>query len=90
MSGPPSETSRCKIVFLNDDFTPMEFVIQILEDIFQMSREQATTAMVNTHRQGTFAVAVMDRAEAEATARTILERARAAGHPFQCVLQAEG
>ena len=87
MSGSASESPRCKIVFLNDDFTPMEFVIETLQDVFSMSKEQATEAMLSTHRRGTFPVAEMDRAEAEATVNTIHERARAAGHPFKCVLQ---
>lgn len=90
MSGPASETSRREIVFLNDDYTPMEFVIHILEDIFKMDRDQATQAMLTTHRRGTFPVAVMAKLEAEATVNTIHERARAAGHPFKCVLREEG
>ena len=89
MSGPGTETSRYEIVFLNDDNTPMEFV-HILEDIFKMDRDQATRAMLTTHRRGTFPVAVMDKAEAEATVSTIHGRARAAGHPFKCVSRQEG
>jgi ATP-dependent Clp protease adapter protein ClpS len=45
--------------------------------------------MLTTHRRGKFPIAVMNRAEAEATVNTIHERARAAGHPFKCVLQEE-
>ena len=89
MSGPSSESPRFSIVFLNDDFTPMEFVIHVLEDIFKMNREQSTEVMLNTHRRGTYPVAVMERAQAEATVNTIHERSRAAGHPFKCVLREE-
>jgi ATP-dependent Clp protease adaptor protein ClpS len=84
-----SETPRYEIVFLNDDFTPMEFVVQILQDVFKMSKEQATQAMLETHRRGTHAIAVMDKAKAEATVKLIHERARAAKHPFQCILREE-
>ena len=89
MSGPANEAPRFAIVFLNDDFTPMEFVNEILQDVFKMSKEQAVRVMLTTHRCGTFPVAVMSRAEAEATVNAIHERARTAGHPFKCVLQAE-
>lgn len=52
MSGPAKEAPRYQIVFLNDDFTPMEFVVHVLEDIFKMSREEATRAMLHTHTGG--------------------------------------
>ena len=89
MSGPANEAPRYQIVFLNDDFTPMEFVIEILQDVFKMSKEQAAEAMLATYRQGTLAVAVMDETEAEATVNAIQERAKAAKHPFKCVLREE-
>ncbi len=54
-----------------------------------MDREQATRAMIHTHRRGTFPIAIMNKAEAEATVDIIHVRARAAGHPFQCVLREE-
>ena len=88
MSDPPSEASRYQIVLLNDDFTPMEFVVHILEEMFGMDREHALQIMLSTHRQGTFPVAVMGKTEAEAAVNAIHEQARAAGHPFKCVLQA--
>jgi hypothetical protein len=61
MSGPASPTHRFKIMLLNDDYTPMEFVVAVLEDIFKMNREEATLAMLNTHRQGRHAVATLGR-----------------------------
>ena len=45
--------TRYNIRFLNDDFTPMEFVVSVLEDVFKMTREQAMESMLATHRQGT-------------------------------------
>lgn len=89
MSEPASETPRYQIIFLNDDFTPMEFVVHILETIFKMDREEAAQAMLNTHRRGTYPVAVLEKTTAEATVNIIHEQARAAGHPFKCVLQEE-
>jgi ATP-dependent Clp protease adapter protein ClpS len=61
----------------------MEFVIEILQDVFKMTKEEAVRAMLHTHRRGTHAVAVMDKAEAEATVDLIHDRARAAKNPFQ-------
>jgi ATP-dependent Clp protease adaptor protein ClpS len=89
MSGPASPTPRFRIMLLNDDYTPMEFVVAVLEDVFKMTREEATLAMLNTHRQGRYAVATLDQTEAEATIRILHERARQAGHPFQCTLEAD-
>jgi ATP-dependent Clp protease adaptor protein ClpS len=86
MSPPPT---RYQIRFLNDDLTPMEFVFGVLEDVFKMTREQATEAMLATHRRGTYVVATMDKAEAEEAARLIRERATQLGHPFRCVVEAE-
>lgn len=87
MSGPATEASRYQIVFLNDDYTPMEFVVGILMDVFKMSREEAMSTMLTTHRQGTLPVAVMEKAEAVETVDVIHDRASTAGHPFKCVLQ---
>jgi ATP-dependent Clp protease adaptor protein ClpS len=89
MSAPTSQPTRCKILLLNDDYTPMEFVVGILQDVFGLTPEQAVSAMLSTHRQGRFAVATMEKSVAEETVRSIHDRARQAGHPFQCVLEAE-
>jgi ATP-dependent Clp protease adaptor protein ClpS len=81
--------TRYNIRFLNDDLTPMEFVVGVLEDVFKMTREQATEAMLATHPRGTYVVATMEKADAEESARVILEQARQLGHPFRCVVEAE-
>jgi ATP-dependent Clp protease adaptor protein ClpS len=81
--------TRYQIRFLNDDYTPMEFVVGVLEEVFKMTREQATEAMLATHRRGTYVVATMEKADAEEAARVILEQAHKLGHPFRCVVEAE-
>ncbi len=80
---------RSTIVFLNDDYTEMEFVVGVLKDLFGMSEDDAVRAMLKTHREGTCAVATMDRAKAEKIVGIIHERAREAEHPFRCLVQPE-
>jgi ATP-dependent Clp protease adaptor protein ClpS len=89
MASPANQTAKCKILLLNDDLTPMEFVVGVLEECFKLTREQATNVMLNTHRQGKFAAATMQRSAAEETVRLIHERARQAGHPFKCIIEPE-
>ncbi|HET7881700.1 MAG TPA: ATP-dependent Clp protease adaptor ClpS [Acetobacteraceae bacterium] len=81
--------SNCRIMLLNDDYTPMEFVVAVLQEMFSLTQEQATAVMLNTHRQGRFTVATMEKSAAEETVRIIHERARQAGHPFKCILEPE-
>jgi ATP-dependent Clp protease adaptor protein ClpS len=70
----------------NDDLTPMQFVVDILQDIFGKSKDEATQAMLNTHRQGRFTIAVLPKEEAEEALKEVSARANAAGHPLKCVL----
>ena len=56
--------SACGIVFLNDDVTPMEFVIQLLEVVFGYTREEASEYMLNTHRDGKACVALVEPGDA--------------------------
>ena len=81
--------TRYQIRFLNDDVTPMAFVVEVLEEVFKMTREQATEAMLATHRRGTYVVAMMEKADAEEAVRVIHEGARQLGYPFKCVFEAE-
>lgn len=81
--------TRYPIRFLNDDYTPIEFVVGVLEDVFKMTREQAIEAMLATHRRSAYAVATMEKADAEEAASVIRERASQLGHPFKCVVEAE-
>jgi ATP-dependent Clp protease adapter protein ClpS len=80
---------RLKIVFLNDDDPPMEFVLHVLEYTIGVSKGEAVRLMLETHRRGALTVATLDKARAEAAAKTIDELARDAGHPFSCLLEPE-
>jgi ATP-dependent Clp protease adaptor protein ClpS len=71
-----------KVILLNDDFTPREFVVSVLKRVFRMSEEQATAVMITAHRRGACVVAVFARDIAESKAAEATDLARSAGHPL--------
>lgn len=81
--------SLYKVFLLNDDFTPMEFVIQILEDVFGHPREEATRIMLHVHRKGAGLCGVYPFDIAETKAALVHKTARAAALPLQCRLEKE-
>ncbi|NTU77195.1 MAG: ATP-dependent Clp protease adapter ClpS [Alphaproteobacteria bacterium] len=81
--------SMYKVFLLNDDYTPMEFVIQILETFFNKSHEEATRIMLHVHRRGAGLCGVFTFEVAETKAAQVMAAARAAQHPLQCTLEKE-
>ncbi len=77
-----------RVVLLNDDYTPMEFVVYILEVFFQMSREQATQVMLMVHKQGKGVCGVYTRDIAESKAAQVNQYARENEHPLLCEIEA--
>ena len=76
---------------LNDDFTPMEFVIRVLRDVFGKSQDEAAALMLETHRQGRGTCgAYPSRDEADAKARKAANLARQHRHPRMCVVEEGG
>jgi ATP-dependent Clp protease adaptor protein ClpS len=73
-----------QVILHNDDYTPMEFVVGILEDIFGMSREDATEIMLEVHRQGKAVCGLYAKDDAEAIVKQVQDRARQYGHPLLC------
>ena len=71
-----------KVVLLNDDYTPMEFVIEILEDFFYMDRQKATQVMLTVHTQGKGVCGVFTRDIAETKAEQVNQYSRESGHPL--------
>ncbi len=71
-----------KVLLLNDDYTPREFVVAVLRAIFAMSDEQANRVMMTAHRLGTCVVAVYTLDIAETKAREGMEAGREAGYPL--------
>lgn len=75
------------VLLLNDDFTPMEFVVLILQDFFGKDRQAATSIMLKVHTEGRGICGVFTRDIAETKTGQVMEAARAAGHPLQCVCE---
>ncbi len=71
-----------KVVLMNDDYTPMEFVVEVLEDFFYMSRQQATQVMLTVHTKGKGVCGVFTRDIAETKANQVNQYARESGHPL--------
>lgn len=71
-----------KVVLLNDDYTPMEFVVEILEYFFSMSREKATQVMLAVHTQGKGVCGIFTRDVAETKAAQVNQYARESQHPL--------
>jgi len=78
---------RYKVLLLNDDFTPMEFVVHILEDFFNMSREKATQVMLNVHTKGMGVCGVYSRDVAETKVELVNTYAKESQHPLKCVME---
>jgi ATP-dependent Clp protease adaptor protein ClpS len=78
-----------KVVMLNDDYTPMDFVVTILQAIFRMNLEEATQVMLNIHHTGKGICGVFTRDVAETKIEMVLDAAREAEFPLQCLLECE-
>jgi ATP-dependent Clp protease adaptor protein ClpS len=77
-----------KVVLMNDDYTPMEFVVEVLEVYFRMNREQATHVMLTVHTQGKGVCGVFTRDIAETKAAQVNQYARENEHPLLCEIEA--
>ncbi len=76
-----------KVVLLNDDFTPMDFVVLILERFFGMDRERATRVMLQVHTQGKGVCGIYSREIAETKVAQVNDYARAHEHPLLCTME---
>jgi ATP-dependent Clp protease adaptor protein ClpS len=74
-----------QVVMLNDDFTPMEFVVLVLQEFFSKDRESATQIMLKIHLDGKGVCGVYTRDVAATKVDQVMDAARKAGHPLQCV-----
>ena len=79
--------SMYKVIMMNDDYTPMEFVVYVLQRFFSMSSEQATTIMLNVHQRGVGVCGVYSYEVAEAKATQVMEYARQNEHPLQLQIE---
>ncbi len=73
-----------RVIMLNDDYTPMEFVVEVLEMYFGMDREKATQVMLTVHTKGRAVCGIYSRDVAETKAAQVNEYARESQHPLLC------
>lgn len=78
-----------KVLMLNDDYTPMEFVVHVLEHFFGKSHTEATQIMLHVHRRGVGVCGVYTFEVAETKVNQVVDYARRHQHPLQCTLEKE-
>jgi ATP-dependent Clp protease adaptor protein ClpS len=76
-----------KVLLLNDDYTPMDFVVTVLQTVFAMSRERATQVMLQVHREGMGVCGTYTREVATAKVDQVVDIARRNQHPLQCTME---
>ncbi len=81
--------SLYKVLMLNDDYTPMEFVVHVLERYFSKTRDEATQIMLHVHTKGVGICGVYTYEIAETKVTQVMDLARKEGHPLQCTLEKE-
>ncbi len=79
---------KYKVLLHNDDFTPMDFVVWILESFFHMGREQANRVMWQVHTEGIGVAGVFTREIAETKVEQVSNQAREHQHPLKCTMEA--
>lgn len=77
-----------QVVLLNDDYTPMEFVVMVLQEFFQRDYETATQIMLKIHHEGRGVCGVYTKDVASTKVETVLAAAKRSGHPLQCTMEA--
>lgn len=89
---PKEKTQRppmYKVLLLNDDFTPMEFVVHVLERFFAISHAQSVEIMLTVHKKGVAVVGVFSYEIAETKVAQVMDFARRNQHPLQCTMEKE-
>ncbi|WP_324074035.1 MAG: ATP-dependent Clp protease adapter ClpS [Erythrobacter sp.] len=83
----PKKPSQYKVLMLNDDYTPMEFVVLVLKRFFSMDLEQATRVMLHVHQRGVGVCGIFPYEIAETKVNQVMDFARQNQHPLQCTLE---
>ena len=78
-----------RVLMLNDDYTPMEFVVLVLQQFFRKGREEAVQIMLNVHTRGSGVCGVFTAEIAETKVRQVLSFSRDNKHPLQCTMEPE-
>ena len=83
----PKKPDQFKVLMLNDDYTPMEFVVMVLKRFFGMDLEAATRVMLHVHQKGVGVCGVFPYEVAETKVNQVMDFARQNQHPLQCTLE---
>ncbi len=83
----PKKPSMFKVLMLNDDYTPMEFVVMVLKRFFQMDMEQATRVMLHVHQRGVGVCGIFPYEIAETKVNQVMDCAAENNHPLRCTLE---
>ena len=83
----PKKPSQYKVLMLNDDYTPMEFVVLVLKRFFRMDMEEATRVMLHVHQRGVGVCGIFPFEVAETKVNQVMDFARENQHPLQCTLE---
>ena len=83
----PKKPSQYKVLMLNDDYTPMEFVVLVLKRFFRMDLEQATRVMLHVHQRGVGVCGIFPYEVAETKVNQVMDFACENQHPLQCTLE---
>nr|WP_226018516.1 ATP-dependent Clp protease adapter ClpS [Novosphingobium sp. FKTRR1] len=83
----PKKPSMFKVLLLNDDYTPMEFVVMVLKRFFHMDLEQATRVMLHVHQKGVGVCGIFPYEIAETKVNQVMDFAKQNQHPLQCTLE---
>jgi ATP-dependent Clp protease adaptor protein ClpS len=81
--------SLYKVLLLNDDYTPMEFVVHVLEKYFSKTRDEASRIMMHVHQKGVGVCGVFTYEVAETKVTQVMDFAKQNGHPLQCTMEKE-
>lgn len=79
--------SMFRVLLLNDDYTPMDFVVGVLQTVFSMTRQQATLVMLQVHRTGMGTCGVFTKEIADTKVHQVLEISQSHQHPLQCTME---
>ena len=83
----PKKPSQYKVLMLNDDYTPMEFVVIVLKRFFRMDMDEATRVMLQVHQRGVGVCGIFPYEVAETKVNQVMDFARQNQHPLQCTLE---
>ena len=79
--------SMYNVLLLNDDYTPMEFVVLVLESVFNKKQEEATQIMLHVHKNGVGVCGTFTHEVAEAKCKSVMDLAKKHEHPLQCTME---